>query len=101
MKALLFFLTLGPPLPIGLHSFTMLEIQGDLFVFGGFDLNYNYNYAIYQLSCSSGNCSWSKLVRPNLTHSVGLDLIFGLKLGRTSEGYHTTIVIPVADSLCT
>ena len=110
MKALLFyfiffFLTLGPPLPIGLHSFSMLEIQGDLFVFGGFYYTYHYNSAIYQLSCSSGNCRWSEFVRPNLTRSFGLnpilDLIYGLKLGRTSMEHTSPIVIPVADSLCT
>ena len=30
-----FFLTLGPPLPKALSSFSMVEIQGDAFLFGG------------------------------------------------------------------
>ena len=49
------FLTLGPLLPKALKYHSMLEIHGDAYIFGG----YPSNSAIYQLSCSSGICSWS------------------------------------------
>ena len=44
-----FLLTLGPPLPKALEAPSIVEIQGDAFLFGG-----NYNSAIYRLTCSSG-----------------------------------------------
>ena len=78
-----FFLILGPPLPKALHSFSMLEIQGDAFIFGGVDTGANYNLAIYQLTCSSDICSWSTLNQ-------------ALKVGRDSF-----VAIPVPDNLCT
>ena len=58
----------------------MLEIQGDVFLFGGAD-DY-YNSVIYQLSCSSGICSWATLNQ-------------GLKVPR-----YFTVAIPVPDSFC-
>ena len=68
MKALLFsyhfffhfLLTLGPPLPKAIYAFSMLEMHGDTYVFGG-DISYWYNSSNYQLSCSSGLCSWTTL----------------------------------------
>ena len=79
----LFFLILGPPLPKALHGFSILEIHGDAFIFGGVDTGENYNKAIYKLTCSSGICSWSTLNQ-------------ALKTGRD---YFVTI--PVPDNFCT
>ena len=74
-----FLLTLGPPLPKALYGISIVEIQGDAFLFGGS----GSNSAIYQLTCSSGTCSWS-------TNNQEL------KVGRQ---YH--VAIPVPDSFCT
>ena len=64
----------------------MLEIQGDVFLFGGYDANdgvpLGYKSAIYQLSCSSGICSWATLNQ-------------ALTVGRSH-----TVAIPVPDSFC-
>ena len=79
--AFLFLLNLGTALPKALLGPSMLEIQGDAFVFGGWDGD-SYNSAIYQLTCSSGICSWATLNQ-------------GLKVAR--EG---TIVIPVPETFC-
>ena len=57
----------------------MVEIQGDAFLFNG----YPKNKAIYQLSCSSGLCSWSTLNQ-------------ALKVAR-----YSTAVIPIPDTFCT
>ena len=76
------FLTLGPALPKALSGHSMLEIQGDVFLLGGGDSFIVYNSAIYQLSCSSGICSWATLNQ-------------GLKVARTY-----TVAIPVPDSFC-
>ena len=77
----LFFLALGPALPKILHGHEMLEIQGDVFIFGG---NYGgANSAIYQLSCSSSICSWATLNQ-------------GLKVGRM---YTVAIPLP-SDYTC-
>ena len=75
-------LTLGPPLPKKLFGHSIVEIQGDAFLFGGRDNTYNYNSVIYQLSCSSGICSWSTLNQ-------------ALKVGRSY-----TVAIPVPDNFC-
>ena len=77
-----FLLTLGPPLQKGLYGHSIVEIQGDAFLFGGSSGNYNYNSAIYKLTCSSGICSWSTLNQE-------------LKVGRR---YH--VAIPVPDDFC-
>jgi hypothetical protein len=77
-----FFLTLGPPLPKILHGPSVLEIQGDVFLFGGEDDN-SKNAAIYQLGCSSGICSWSTINQE-------------LKVARRH-----LVAIPVPDSFCT
>ena len=76
MKALLFqlffyfLLTLGPQLPPrnfgnpGISGFSMLEMNGEVYVIGGQGKGSGggYNYAfIYQLSCSCGLCNWSTL----------------------------------------
>ena len=77
-----FLLNLGPTLPLlkALSKFSMLEIHGDAFIFGGYDGF--YNSAIHQLTCSSGICSWSTLNQD-------------LKVGRRS-----TLAIPVPDIFC-
>ena len=76
------FLTLGPALPKMLSGHSMFEVQGDAFLFGGYDSVSLYNLAIYQLSCSSGICSWSTINQE-------------LKLGRL-----WTVAIPVPDTFC-
>merc|ERR1719331_2400037 len=45
----------GPPLPKALSGFSMLEIHGDGYIFGGYDGD--YDSAIYQITCSSSICS--------------------------------------------
>ena len=79
--------TLGPPLPkelytIGLYGISMLEMHGDVYVFGGLAGTYQYQSAIYQLSCSSGICSWTTLSQQ-------------LKVARSHQ-----VAIPVQDNLC-
>ena len=75
-------LTLGPTLPKALSGISMLEIHGDAYVFGGMDSANNFNSAIYQLTCSSGICSWSTLNQE-------------LKVAR-----YWTVAIPVPDYFC-
>ena len=75
-----FLLTLGTPLPKALWGHSVVEIQGDAFSFGGRDSG--YNSAIYQLTCSSGICSWSTINQE-------------LKVARDS-----TVAIPVPDYFC-
>ena len=86
MKSLhfyLIFVKLGPPLPKTLSGHTMLEIHGDVFVFGGYLGYHEWQSAIYKLSCSSGICSWS---------TINAQLNFAREC---------TVVIPVASSFCT
>ena len=59
----------------------MIEIQGDAYLFGGFDAG-KWNSAIYQLSCSSGICSWSIINQE-------------LKVARSYA-----VAIPVPDNFC-
>jgi hypothetical protein len=54
-------LTLGPPLPKALSGFSMLEMNGDTYVIGGRDSSGASQSSIYQLSCSTGLCSWTSL----------------------------------------
>ena len=67
MKAMLFhlffsfLLTLGPPLPKAIDAFAMLEMLGDTYVIGGIEGFSSESSIIYQLSCSSGLCSWTAL----------------------------------------
>ena len=78
------FLTLGPALPKALRKHSMLEIQGDAFLFGGtIGSGSDYNSVTYRLSCSSGICSWAALNQ-------------ALTLGR-----RYTVAIPVPDIFCT
>ena len=79
MKKNIFLLKLGPPLPKALSGISMLEIHGDAYVIGG----YYEQSSIYQLTCSSGICSWSTLNQQ-------------LKAGR---GY--SVAIPIPDHYCT
>ena len=80
-----FLLTLGPPLPKALYGHSIVEIQGDAFLFGGryYSGGWIYNSAIYQLTCSSGICSWSTLNQE-------------LKVAR-----RYTVAIHVPDNFCT
>ena len=78
----LFLLTLGPPLPKALSGLSVLDFHGDAYIFGGEDSGYNYNSAIYQLTCSSGICSWSTLNQE-------------LRVAR-----YDTVAIPVPDNFC-
>ena len=89
MKALLFhcfflffLLTIGPPLPKAIRGvgFSMLEMHGDTYVIGGY--SGAYESSIYQLSCSSGLCSWSTLNQQ-------------LKVAR-----YSAVVLPVQDNFC-
>jgi hypothetical protein len=68
-------------LPKAIYGFSMLEVDGDVYVIGG--TAGPYLSAIYQLSCSSGLCSWTTLNQQ-------------LKVGRASP-----VVIPVQDNFCT
>ena len=74
-------LTLGPPLPKVLYGHSIVEIQGDAFLFGG-TYGSGLNSAIYQITCSSGTCSWSTLNQE-------------LKVGR-----YIAVAIPVPDNFC-
>ena len=76
-----FLLTLGPPLPKGLYDISIVDIQGDAFLFGGYG-DGGLNSAIYQLTCSSDICSWSTLNQE-------------MKIGR-----RYTVAIPVPDNFC-
>ena len=59
-------------MPKTLEGHSMLEIQGDLFVFGGYLSDGGWQSAIYKMSCLSGVCSWTtineelKVARDNL-----------------------------------
>ena len=80
--------TLGPALPKGLASHSMVEIGENLYVIGGFSPDgtsspYPMSKGIQKLTCVSGACSWTTLTQQ-------------LKVGR---GY--TVAIPVMDSFCT
>ena len=46
-------------MPKALYGHSMLEIQGDLFVFGGDASGDGYQSAIYKMSCSSAVCNWT------------------------------------------
>ena len=48
-------------MPKALIGHSMLEIQGDLFVFGGSDENWNMQSAVHKMSCSSEVCSWTTI----------------------------------------
>ena len=80
--SLSFLLTLGPPIPKGLDGVSMLEIQGDVFLFGGTE-QWSKNSEIYQFSCSSGICSWTTINQ-------------SLNVARSN-----LVAIPVPDSFCT
>ena len=89
MKSLhfyLIFVKLGPPLPKTLSGHTMLEMHGDVFVFGGWDVDCwdedCWQSAIHKLSCSSGICSW---------------LTINARLNFAREW---PVAIPVPDSFC-
>ena len=76
-----FLLTLGPPLTKGLYDISIVDIQGDAFLFGGYG-DGGLNSAIYRLTCSSDICSWSTLNKE-------------MKIGRRN-----IVAIPVPDNFC-
>ena len=47
-------------MPKKLSGLSAVVLNGDLYAIGGYDGN-NYQNAIYSLSCSSGNCSWTTM----------------------------------------
>jgi len=49
----------GPPLPKAMYGLSMLEMDGDTYVIGGY--SGAIESSIYKLSCSSGICSWTTL----------------------------------------
>ena len=57
---LYFFPNLGPDLPVRLSAHSMVEVEGDLYVIGGFDGDL-IQKSIYRLQCSSGDCKWTTM----------------------------------------
>ena len=85
-----YLLKLGPPLPKGLASHSMVELGENLYTIGGFShdeiakfTEFPESREIQMLTCVSGVCNWTTLTQQ-------------LKVGR---GY--TVAIPVSDSFCT
>ena len=74
------FVKIGPDLPKKLAKHSMAEIQGDLYIFGGYDGTYQNK--IYRLICVAGNCFWTTLNQQMTVARSNL------------------VVIPVEDSLC-
>ena len=69
----------------------MLEIHGDAYVFGGYGGS-GFNSAIFQITCSSGICSWSTL---NQALKKGRDSIVAIRVPNSfcleeEEGTTTT-----------
>ena len=49
-------------MPKTLYGHSILEIQGDLFVFGGYSSDgYSYQTEIHKMSCLSEVCSWTTI----------------------------------------
>merc|ERR1711971_439355 len=71
----------GPPLPKEISSLSMLEMNGETYVIGGYDDSVQSS-SIYQLICSSGLCSWTTLNQQ-------------LKVGR-----NRLVAMPVQDNFC-
>ena len=69
-------------MPKKLYGHRLLEIRGDVFLFGGKDNFGSNNLAVYQLACSSMICSWSTINQ-------------ALKVER-----YSAVVIPVSDTFC-
>jgi hypothetical protein len=89
---LFFSLTLGPRMRNkegtlwGLTSFSMLEIQGDLYTFGGETFGRSgKSSSILKLSCYNYVCSWSQF----------------LYWPKIVEKRSHLVAIPVPDSFCT
>ena len=59
----MFWATLGPPLPQKIGGHSMIEMNGDLIVLGGYSnsLDSRYQRAIYKLICTSGSCAWTTM----------------------------------------
>ena len=55
-----FFTILGPDLPERLSAHSIIELEGDLYVIGGFDGNI-VKKSIHRLQCSSSDCNWTTM----------------------------------------
>ena len=55
-----FFTILGPDLPERLSAHSIIELEGDLYVIGGFDGNI-VKKSIHRLQCSSSDCKWTTM----------------------------------------
>ena len=85
-----YILKLGPPLPKGLASHSMVKLGENLYTVGGFFhdeidefIKFSESREVQKLTCVLGTCSWTTLTQK-------------LKVGRTGA-----VVIPVMDSFCT
>ena len=80
----LIFVQSGPALPILLIYHAMVEVGGNLYIFGGYIPDGGgYQKNIYKLTCVSRYCEWTTLEQQ-------------MKVAR---GF--LVVIPVDDSFCT
>ena len=76
----------GPALPTLLVYHAMIEVGGNLYIFGGWIPDQDgggYQKKIYKLTCASRNCEWTTLEQQ-------------MKVARAYP-----VVIPVDDSFCT
>ena len=74
-------LSLGPPLPKAMHGLSMVTINNDGFVFGGYDGD-DRNKEVFKISCANEICQWST------TDKV------------VDNGKYLTLAIPISSSLC-
>ena len=73
----------GPAMPKRLERHSMINIDGDLYLLGGGDIESNEDQKlIYKLTCKFRECNW-----------ITLDI--QLKVGRISA-----VAIPLSDSFC-
>merc|ERR1719270_891683 len=70
----------GPSLPKAMRGLSMITIDNDGFVFGGYDGGYNKE--VFKISCANKNCQWS-------TTDKVLD-----------NGRLDTVAIPISPTLC-
>ena len=74
-------LKLGPTLPKGLFSHSMVEVGENLYIIGG-DSDDDYLKEIHKLTCVSGSCSWTTLTQ------------------QLKEERMNVVAIPVMESFC-
>ena len=83
---MIFFAQSGPALPTLLVYHAMIEVGGNLYIFGGWIPDQDgggYQKKIYKLTCVSRYCEWTTLEQK-------------MKVARAY-----LVVIPVDDSFCT